>query len=251
MKGQTGDGGTLAAYGWLHDPASRERRARRIVSILKERGVTDIGNSTALDIGCAAGLITLALATDFRRIVGVDRDADAIACAAGRNSATRTAYFLVASGEALPFVNDCFDAVICNHVYEHVENAAKLMGEIRRVLAPGGVCYFAAGHTLQLIEPHYRLPFLSWLPRSLASRYLRASGRGTEYRERFVPPWRIKDLFSEFARWELVSSVMLRDPERFALAEGPLRHGWVRRLLRVAPALAARLAPTYICLLWK
>ena len=53
-------------------------------------------------------------------------------------------------------------AVVCNHVYEHVPDAAALMRDVHRVLRSDGVCYFAAGHTLQLIEPHYRVPFLSW-----------------------------------------------------------------------------------------
>jgi len=38
-----------------------------------------------------------------------------------------------------------------------------------------------AGSRLALIEPHYRLPFLSWLPRPLATAYLRLSGRGSSY----------------------------------------------------------------------
>ena len=159
--------------------------------------------------------------------------------------------FLVASGETLPFADRSFRVVICNHIYEHVNDATALMAEILRVLESGGVCYFAAGHTLQLIEPHYRLPFLSWLPRPLAHRYLRITGRGTEYRERFVPPWRLRAMFSGFARSELVSTMMLRAPERFELTEGPLRYRWVRALLRAAPAWAARLAPTYVWVLWK
>ena len=34
---------------------------------------------------------------------------------------------------------------------------------------------------LAIMEPHYRLPFLSWLPNSAASLYLRMSRRGSEY----------------------------------------------------------------------
>jgi hypothetical protein len=32
-----------------------------------------------------------------------------------------------------------------------------------------------------MVEPHYRLPFLSWLPRPIASGLVRLSGRGAEY----------------------------------------------------------------------
>jgi len=39
---------------------------------------------------------------------------------------------------ALPFSNEQFDWVICNHVLEHIEDDKKAMGEIYRVLKPGG-----------------------------------------------------------------------------------------------------------------
>lgn len=38
----------------------------------------------------------------------------------------------------IPFEENVFDAVICNHVMEHVENDILAMKEIRRVLKPGG-----------------------------------------------------------------------------------------------------------------
>ncbi len=38
----------------------------------------------------------------------------------------------------IPFEENTFDAVICNHVLEHVESDYKVMGEFLRVLKPGG-----------------------------------------------------------------------------------------------------------------
>ena len=38
----------------------------------------------------------------------------------------------------IPFEDNTFDAVMCNHVMEHVENDIKAMKEIYRVLKPGG-----------------------------------------------------------------------------------------------------------------
>ncbi|MGI9542972.1 MAG: class I SAM-dependent methyltransferase [Cyclobacteriaceae bacterium] len=38
----------------------------------------------------------------------------------------------------IPFEEDTFDVVMCNHVLEHVENDIKAMQEIHRVLRPGG-----------------------------------------------------------------------------------------------------------------
>jgi SAM-dependent methyltransferase len=39
---------------------------------------------------------------------------------------------------AIPFSENTFDAVFCNHVLEHVKDDIVAMGEIRRVLKPGG-----------------------------------------------------------------------------------------------------------------
>jgi SAM-dependent methyltransferase len=39
---------------------------------------------------------------------------------------------------AIPFPENIFDVVLCNHVLEHVQSDIKAMSEIRRVLKPGG-----------------------------------------------------------------------------------------------------------------
>ena len=87
-------------------------------------------------------------------------------------------------GVELPFDDERFDVVISNHVIEHVgDHEAQLthLREIRRVLKADGLAYLAVPNRWMLTEPHYRLAFLSWLPRSLRSHYLRWSGKGTFY----------------------------------------------------------------------
>jgi SAM-dependent methyltransferase len=142
------------------------------------------------------------------------------------------------------------DLVVCNHVYEHVPDPRALLGEIARVLRPGGACYFASGHRLQLIEPHYRLPFLSWLPRPVADAYVRGTGRGTGYEETFLPPWRLRGLFGPFAEARDVTGDVLRECHRFGLGPRTLE-----KALSVLPAALAsglgKLLPTYIWILRK
>ena len=84
----------------------------------------------------------------------------------------------------LPFADASFDVVLSNHVIEHVgDRGAQLahLLELRRVLAPAGVGYLAVPNRWMLVEPHYRLAFLSWLPRPLRTPYLRLMRRGAKY----------------------------------------------------------------------
>ena len=53
--------------------------------------------------------------------------------------------------------------------------------ELRRVLHPDGVAYLAVPNKWGLLEPHYRLPFLSWLPGRTADTYVRVAHRGVRY----------------------------------------------------------------------
>ncbi|RUA11408.1 MAG: SAM-dependent methyltransferase, partial [Flavobacteriia bacterium] len=50
----------------------------------------------------------------------------------------------------LPFENDLFDVVICNHVLEHIEDDTKAMSELYRVLKPGGMGIFQVPQDLSL-----------------------------------------------------------------------------------------------------
>jgi SAM-dependent methyltransferase len=92
--------------------------------------------------------------------------------------------FRVVRDARLPFGDGVFDVVISNHVIEHVGDApaqALHLRELRRVLAADGCAYLAVPNRWQLVEPHFHLAFLSWLPASWRSPYVRFRGRGLEY----------------------------------------------------------------------
>jgi SAM-dependent methyltransferase len=83
----------------------------------------------------------------------------------------------------LPYPDARFDVVLSNHVIEHVgDEAAQIrhLRELKRVLKPGGVGYLAAPNRWMLIEPHYRLIFLSWLPYRWRNSYLKIM-RGKDF----------------------------------------------------------------------
>ncbi len=81
------------------------------------------------------------------------------------------------------FFDNAFDLVICTQVYEHVPDSTQLMKEIKRALKPEGICYFAATQRFVLIEPRYKLLFLSWFPKCISNFYLKIIKHGNEYYE--------------------------------------------------------------------
>ncbi|QRN54394.1 class I SAM-dependent methyltransferase [Dyella caseinilytica] len=88
------------------------------------------------------------------------------------------------TGTRLPFAESSFDVVLTNHVIEHVGDIrAQLahLAELRRVLRADGIGYLAVPNRWMVVEPHYKLPFLSWLPRGWRTPYLRMMRRGNLY----------------------------------------------------------------------
>ena len=92
--------------------------------------------------------------------------------------------FQQVEGVTLPYADASFDVVISNHVIEHVGDAvaqACHLSEIRRVMKMDGIGYLAVPNRWMLTEPHYRLKFLSWWPRSWRTPYLKLMGKGDFY----------------------------------------------------------------------
>jgi len=58
---------------------------------------------------------------------------------------------VAAAGESLPFPHQSFDIVLCDNVVDHAESPVKIVGELARVLAPGGLLYF----TVNVHHPVY------------------------------------------------------------------------------------------------
>ena len=92
--------------------------------------------------------------------------------------------FILVNDASLPVSDASFDIVLSNHVIEHVGERPEQMRhlrEIKRVLRRHGKAYLAVPNRWMLVEPHYQLAFLSWIPRSWRTPYLRATGRGEVY----------------------------------------------------------------------
>ncbi|PYQ57188.1 MAG: hypothetical protein DMF58_18910 [Acidobacteria bacterium] len=76
-------------------------------------------------------------------------------------------------GQAIPYLDNTFDVLLCLETLEHVVDAAALRTEIIRVLRPGEICMLATPARLKYLfrpDPHFGIPGLLLLPATTKSR---------------------------------------------------------------------------------
>jgi len=148
----------------------RQKRAELIASILSK----EIQKSTVIvDVGTGTGLIRQFLSAKFeKRILGVENQIEIVQVKED---------MLISDALQMPLRTNTVDLVLLNNVVEHIFNKTRLFREVWRVLKPGGFVYLTTGSPFQLMEAHYKLPFLSWLPKPLADVYVRWTRRGKSY----------------------------------------------------------------------
>ncbi|WP_083487717.1 class I SAM-dependent methyltransferase [Pseudoxanthomonas dokdonensis] len=159
------------------DEKSRRLKARKIIELIGPERFKSA--KEVLEIGCGSGAISSTL-----KLLG-SPDMCVHAVDVVDNRIVHDGYdFNLVTGTTLPFDSAKFDIIISNHVIEHVGDENEQLNhllEIRRVLKPSGCAYLAVPNKWRIIEPHYRLAFLSWLPLFMADYYLRLTKRGTHY----------------------------------------------------------------------
>ena len=197
----------------MHDRQGRERKAATMIAVLGDYFECSLSSLDLVDIGASTGIIDNYLSQYFRTVVGIDIDHAAID-KAGINFVKENLAFKVADAMNTEFSDCSADVVICSQVYEHVPDAKAMFHEIFRILKPGGVCYFAASNRLMLNEPHYDLPLLSIIPRFLAHRYVRWTGRGTHYHELHFSYWGLRKLVKKFRIIDYTGRI-ISNPEEF------------------------------------
>ncbi|TGK04512.1 class I SAM-dependent methyltransferase [Leptospira selangorensis] len=156
------------------DESSRYQKAKKIHLLTEKFGLHKKG--TLLEVGTGSGFIAAYFTKIFSEVNSVDVN--------DQRQTIENIRFKKIEGTKLPFKKEYFDLVITNHVIEHVgnyENQIDHLKEISRVLKNDGMLYLAVPNRWRLIEPHYKLPLLSWLPRSLSDLYVRLSGEGDFY----------------------------------------------------------------------
>lgn len=211
----------------VHDPVSRERKAAKILAILRHACGYSLATVRCLDVGCASGLILRSLAPHFRWAIGLEYNAQAVGLT--NNQGLENLCYVRGDAVDLPLPDESVDLVLCTQVYEHVADPDGLAAELLRVLVPGGVCFFSGPNKLYPVELHYGLPLIHWLPASWAGACLRVFGRGRDYDVHSLTP---RDLRRRLAGFQIqdLTILILRDPQTYAVTEELGRLAWVTRL---------------------
>ncbi len=133
-----------------------------------------------LDLGCAGGFMAEALDDRGARVTGIDPAKDAIAAASAHAQDTgRDIRYDVGLGEALPYADASFDAVVCVDVLEHVQSLPRVISETARVLRPGG---------LFLFDTINRTPVARLATITMAEDVLKLLPKGTHDPDMFIKP---------------------------------------------------------------
>lgn len=124
----------------------------------------------ALDYGCGAGEIVTNL-----REMGIDASGCVVFYKGGDYSSKISSQLFVLiikpmENGIIPFSDESFDFVVNNQVLEHVEDIDFVLGEIYRVLRPGGQLLSLFPDKSVWREGHCGIPFLHWFPKGSQSR---------------------------------------------------------------------------------
>jgi 2-polyprenyl-3-methyl-5-hydroxy-6-metoxy-1,4-benzoquinol methylase len=143
----------------------------------------DLPKARLLDAGCGAGEYVDALGKTGANVQGIEY----VEAKVHQWSAKHPGDKKVQRGdlEKLVFDDETFDAVLLNEVLEHVPNDRVALGEIYRVLKPGGTLILFSPNRVHPFETHgvyslrtgahrgmARTFMLPWIPNALSKRFV-------------------------------------------------------------------------------
>lgn len=183
-------------YQQMYDVNIRITKAKKAIAILNDF-FNDNLPRTLLDIGCSTGIMTNEYSKYFKNIIGIDIDSNAIKFA-NENYQSQNLKFLNCSYDEMRLSNKKFNVITLTHIYEHVDDPVDLFEKIYELLSPGGVCYFVAGNRFKIIEPHFNLPFLSYLPKNIAKIYLKMLFKNGDFYQKHLSLINLRKLVKNF-----------------------------------------------------
>jgi 2-polyprenyl-6-hydroxyphenyl methylase/3-demethylubiquinone-9 3-methyltransferase len=157
--------------------------------VLHRERVLERGLRRILDVGCGGGLLAEEFARAGMEVTGIDPAPESIKTASAHASAggLRIEY-LTGAGERLPFREGSFDQVACCDVLEHVDDADLVIGEIARVLKPGGLFFYDTINRTTMSTIAVIKVMQDWRPTAFAE-------PNTHVWEKFIKPAELAALF--------------------------------------------------------
>ncbi|MEU0299373.1 class I SAM-dependent methyltransferase [Streptomyces sp. NPDC006175] len=106
----------------------------------------EVAGLRILDVGCGAGHYAAELLAAGAEVVGIDGSATLLGHARERLG-DRAELHVHDAETPLDFIDDSsFDGVVCALVFHHIADRPRLLGELRRVLRPGGWLLVSTTH---------------------------------------------------------------------------------------------------------
>lgn len=130
-----------------------------------------LGDGTVVDIGCGLGFETVNLASDARRLVGIDYDAETAALARTQWS-SRGLATVCADGSRVGLRTGCAAWVCSSHLIEHFVDPGVHAAELARLCADDGTCFVVTPNKPADFENPYHVALLDPVElHALLSRY--------------------------------------------------------------------------------
>jgi len=152
---------------------------KKILTRAKKLYPKSLYNATLLDFGCGSGWLSVGMAKNHVKSIGVDINKEYIKFSKERaKSENVLAHFILANGSYLPFSDNTFDYIIAEDVLEHVKDIRKCFKEISRVLKKNGYFHFRIPNKLYIFSvghSNWKKQILMWIYK----------------RKNYVPSWNI------------------------------------------------------------
>lgn len=228
----------------LYNENQRNQKAAKVIAVCRDYSSKPLNQLVALDLGASTSIMTEYFARHFKRVIALD--VDHVGLHSGkRGSQSENIDYLCSDGTRSALMDASVDVIICNQVYEHVEDQHGLVYEIERLLTSDGFCYFGAGNRFVLIEGHYFLPFLSWMPFWASHLYLKLMGRKVKYDVYLLSLRRLRKLLKNYDMIDYTEKI-IKNPELYEATDIIKPNSFLARLPRWLFRIAYTMLPAWV-----